>query len=192
MLAIMENYDVDQGISLYRIVTFDRIETIYIYNGGIFVAEQKKTFYITTPIYYPSGKFHIGTAYTTVASDAMARYKRLRGYDVRFLTGMDEHGKKYRKKRKKQDYRRKNMSMELLKLQKKCGNIMDISYDDFIRTTEERHKEVLKRFSRHFSTMAIFIKVNTKDGIVYLVKRISQKRNLTMAIVQIVDVLSKK
>ena len=62
------------------------------------MAEQKKTFYITTPIYYPSGKFHIGTAYTTVASDAMARYKRLRGYDVRFLTGMDEHGQKIQEK----------------------------------------------------------------------------------------------
>ena len=53
---------------------------------------EKKTFYITTPIYYPSGKFNIGTAYTTVASDAIARYKRLRGFDVRFLTGIDEHG----------------------------------------------------------------------------------------------------
>ena len=62
------------------------------------MADQKNTFYITTPIYYPSGKFHIGTAYTTVASDAMARYKRLRGYDVRFLTGMDEHGQKIQEK----------------------------------------------------------------------------------------------
>ena len=60
--------------------------------------ENNKSFYITTPIYYPSGKFHIGTAYTTVASDAMARYKRLRGYDVRFLTGMDEHGQKIQEK----------------------------------------------------------------------------------------------
>jgi len=65
---------------------------------AVLVSEQKKTFYITTPIYYPSGKFHIGTAYTTVASDAIARYKRLRGYDVRFLTGMDEHGQKIQEK----------------------------------------------------------------------------------------------
>ena len=55
---------------------------------------MSEKFYITTPIYYPSGKFHIGTAYTTVATDAMARYKRLRGYDVRMLTGLDEHGQK--------------------------------------------------------------------------------------------------
>ncbi len=59
---------------------------------------EQQTFYITTPIYYPSGKFHIGTAYTTVASDTIARYKRLRGYDVRFLTGMDEHGQKIQEK----------------------------------------------------------------------------------------------
>ena len=59
---------------------------------------SKPTFYITTPIYYPSGRFHIGTAYTTVASDAMARYKRARGFDVRFLTGMDEHGQKIQEK----------------------------------------------------------------------------------------------
>lgn len=59
---------------------------------------EQQTFYITTPIYYPSGKFHIGTAYTTVASDAIARYKRLKGFDVRFLTGMDEHGQKIQEK----------------------------------------------------------------------------------------------
>ena len=60
--------------------------------------KEKETFYITTPIYYPSGKFHIGTAYTTVAADTMARYKRLRGFDVRFQTGMDEHGQKIQEK----------------------------------------------------------------------------------------------
>ncbi len=62
------------------------------------MTEQKKTFYLTTPIYYPSDKLHIGHAYTTVAGDAMARYKRLRGYDVRYLTGTDEHGQKIEKK----------------------------------------------------------------------------------------------
>lgn len=68
----------------------------------VFVNNEKKTFYITTPIYYPSGRFHIGTAYTTVAADTMARYKRLRGFDVRFQTGMDEHGQKIQEKHKKQ------------------------------------------------------------------------------------------
>jgi len=59
---------------------------------------ERKTFYVTTPIYYPSGKLHIGHSYTTVAADAIARYKRMRGYDVMFLTGTDEHGQKNRKK----------------------------------------------------------------------------------------------
>ena len=59
---------------------------------------EKKRFYITTPIYYPSGRLHIGHTYTTVAADAMARYKRFTGYDVRFLTGTDEHGEKIQKK----------------------------------------------------------------------------------------------
>jgi methionyl-tRNA synthetase len=60
--------------------------------------EEKKTFYITTPIYYPSGKLHIGSSYTTIACDAMARYKRLKGFDVFYLTGLDEHGQKIEQK----------------------------------------------------------------------------------------------
>ena len=114
------------------------------------MAEQKKTFYITTPIYYPSGKFHIGTAYTTVASDAMARYKRLRGYDVRFLTGMDEHGQKIQEKAEEAGLPPQQYVDGIAEIAKKVWEIMDISYDDFIRTTEERHKRLLKRFSRHF------------------------------------------
>ena len=61
---------------------------------------KKETFYITTPIYYPSGKLHIGNSYTTIACDAVARYKRLMGFDVFYLTGVDEHGQKIEKKRK--------------------------------------------------------------------------------------------
>ena len=69
-----------------------------IFKGGNTSWEKKKTFYLTTPIYYPSGNLHIGHAYTTVAGDAMARYKRLRGYDVMYLTGTDEHGQKIQQK----------------------------------------------------------------------------------------------
>lgn len=65
--------------------------------------QEKNTFYITTPIYYPSGKLHIGHAYTTVAGDAMARYKRLRGFDVRYLTGTDEHGQKIQQTAEKEN-----------------------------------------------------------------------------------------
>ncbi|MEK4712660.1 methionine--tRNA ligase [Sporosarcina sp. FSL K6-1540] len=114
------------------------------------MADQKKTFYITTPIYYPSGNFHIGTAYTTVASDAMARYKRLRGYDVRFLTGMDEHGQKIQEKAQEAGLPPQEFVDGIAETAKKVWNTMDISYDDFIRTTEERHKVIVEKIFKTF------------------------------------------
>ncbi len=114
------------------------------------MAEQKSTYYITTPIYYPSGKFHIGTAYTTVASDAMARYKRLRGYDVRFLTGMDEHGQKIQEVAEKENLPPQKYVDGIAKIAKDVWSKMDISYDDFIRTTEERHTKNVEKIFKHF------------------------------------------
>lgn len=70
---------------------------------------MKKTFYITTPIYYPSGKFHIGTAYATTLTDCIRRYKELRGFDTYMLTGLDEHGQKIQNVAEKKEYRHKNM-----------------------------------------------------------------------------------
>lgn len=112
--------------------------------------ENNKSFYITTPIYYPSGKFHIGTAYTTVASDAMARYKRLRGYDVRFLTGMDEHGQKIQEKAQEAGLAPQEYVDGIAEAAKKVWDLMDISHDDFIRTTETRHKEGVKKIFQTF------------------------------------------
>ncbi|GLC90381.1 methionine--tRNA ligase [Lysinibacillus piscis] len=114
------------------------------------MSEQQKTFYITTPIYYPSGKFHIGTAYTTVASDTMARYKRLRGYDVRFLTGMDEHGQKIQEKAAEAGKHPQEYVNEIADAAKKLWAMMDISYDDFIQTTEERHTETVEKIFQKF------------------------------------------
>lgn len=111
---------------------------------------EKKTFYITTPIYYPSGKFHIGTAYTTVASDTMARYKRLRGYDVRFLTGMDEHGQKIQEKAKEAGKHPQDYVNEIAEAAKELWRKMDISYDDFIQTTQERHKKSVEKIFQKF------------------------------------------
>ncbi|WP_416143810.1 methionine--tRNA ligase [Planococcus koreensis] len=111
---------------------------------------KNNTFYITTPIYYPSGKFHIGTAYTTVASDAMARYKRLKGFDVRFLTGMDEHGQKIEEKAKEAGKAPQAFVDEMAEAAKKVWSVMDISYDDFIRTTEERHKKSVEKIFQTF------------------------------------------
>ena len=112
--------------------------------------ENNKSFYITTPIYYPSGKFHIGTAYTTVASDAMARYKRLRGYDVRFLTGMDEHGQKIQEKAQEAGLAPQEYVDGIAEAAKKVWDLMDISHDDFIRTTETRHKEGVEKIFQTF------------------------------------------
>ncbi|WP_088105951.1 methionine--tRNA ligase [Halalkalibacter urbisdiaboli] len=108
------------------------------------MTNEKKTFYITTPIYYPSDKLHIGHAYTTVAGDAMARYKRLRGYEVLYLTGTDEHGQKIEQKASDKGQTPQEFVDEIVSGIQKLWKKLDISYDDFIRTTEERHKVVVE------------------------------------------------
>ena len=107
--------------------------------------EKLNTFYITTPIYYPSGNLHIGHAYTTVAGDAMARYKRMRGYDVMYLTGTDEHGQKIQQKAEEKGISPQEYVDGMIRDIKILWNKLDISYDDFIRTTEERHKKVVEK-----------------------------------------------
>lgn len=108
-------------------------------------SEGKKTFYITTPIYYPSDKLHIGHAYTTVAGDAMARYKRLKGFDVRYLTGTDEHGQKIQQKAEEKGVSPQQFVDGIVAGIKALWDKLDISYDDFIRTTEERHKKSVQK-----------------------------------------------
>lgn len=106
---------------------------------------SKKTFYITTPIYYPSGKLHIGHAYTTVAGDAMARYKRLQGFDVFYLTGTDEHGQKIQRKAEELNVSPQQYLDDIVIGIKDLWKKLDISYDDFIRTTESRHKDIVEK-----------------------------------------------
>ncbi|MEH7108286.1 methionine--tRNA ligase [Bacillus sp. JJ1764] len=106
---------------------------------------EKKTFYLTTPIYYPSGNLHIGHAYTTVAGDAMARYKRMRGYDVMYLTGTDEHGQKIQQKAGEANVTPQQYVDGIVAGIKELWQKLDISYDDFIRTTEDRHKQVVEK-----------------------------------------------
>ncbi|MBO8157654.1 MAG: methionine--tRNA ligase [Bacillaceae bacterium] len=110
---------------------------------------ENKTFYITTPIYYPSGNLHIGHAYTTVAGDAMARYKRLRGYDVMYLTGTDEHGQKIQRKAKEKGVTPQQYVDEIVSGIQELWKKLDISNDDFIRTTQERHKKVVEKIFAH-------------------------------------------
>lgn len=106
---------------------------------------ERKTFYITTPIYYPSDKLHIGHAYTTVAADAMARYKRLRGYEVMFLTGTDEHGQKIERRAKEAGLTPQQFTDRIVESIRALWDKLEISYDDFIRTTEDRHKRVVEQ-----------------------------------------------
>ena len=104
----------------------------------------KKPYYITTPIYYPSTKLHIGNTYTTVAADALARYKRLTGYDVMFLTGTDEHGQKIQRIAEEKGITPKEHVDEIVKGIKDLWKIMNISYDKFIRTTDDYHMKAVQ------------------------------------------------
>ena len=106
---------------------------------------NKKTFYITTPIYYPSGNPHIGHTYTTVACDSIARYKRMQGYDVMFLTGTDEHGQKIEEKAKERGITPKQYVDEIVAIFKKLWEYMNISYDRYIRTTDDYHVESVQK-----------------------------------------------
>ena len=110
--------------------------------------EKKEKFYITTPIYYPSDKLHIGHTYCTVATDAMARYKRLRGYDVMFLTGTDEHGQKIENRAKEAGITPKQFVDQIVEGERgvlDLWKLMNISYDRFIRTTDEYHVKAIQR-----------------------------------------------
>ena len=106
---------------------------------------EKKPFYITTPIYYPSGNPPIGHCYTTVACDSIARYRRMQGYDVMFLTGTDEHGLKIEQKAAEKGVTPKEYVDEIVKTFKKLWSYMNISYDRYIRTTDDYHIETVQK-----------------------------------------------
>ena len=106
---------------------------------------NKGKFYITTPIYYPSGNPHIGHCYTTVACDSIARYKRMQGYDVMFLTGTDEHGLKIETKAAEKGVTPKQYVDEIVAIFKNLWEFMGISYDRYIRTTDDYHVESVQK-----------------------------------------------
>lgn len=106
---------------------------------------KKKPFYITTPIYYPSGNPHIGHCYTTVACDSIARYRRMQGFDVMFLTGTDEHGLKIEQKAAEKGITPKQYVDEIVEIFKKLWSFMNISYDRYIRTTDDYHVETVQK-----------------------------------------------
>lgn len=106
---------------------------------------KKKPFYITTPIYYPSGNPHIGHCYTTVACDSIARYRRMQGFDVMFLTGTDEHGLKIEQKAAEKGITPKQYVDEIVEIFKSLWSFMNISYDRYIRTTDDYHIETVQK-----------------------------------------------
>ena len=118
---------------------------------------QKKPYYITTPIYYPSGNPHIGHCYTTVACDSIARYRRMQGYDVMFLTGTDEHGLKIEQKAAEKGVTPKEYVDEIVEHFKSLWNFMNVSYDRYIRTTDDYHiKTVQKIFKELYDKGYIY------------------------------------
>ncbi len=114
------------------------------------MSSEKKTFYITTPIYYPSGNMHIGHAYTTVAADTMARFKKLQGFDTYFLTGTDEHGQKIEKKAAENGVTPLEYVDKIVAETKELWKLLDIEYDDFIRTSQDRHVRIVQKIFRKF------------------------------------------
>ena len=119
--------------------------------------EKQKKFYITTPIYYPSANFHIGHCYTTIIADAIARYKRLKGYDVFFQTGTDEHGQKIEKKAEEAGVTPKEYVDKIIEDAKDLWKSLDISYDYFIRTTDSDHeRRVQKIFKKLYDNGDIY------------------------------------
>lgn len=119
--------------------------------------EKKEKYYVTTPIYYPSADLHIGHTYCTVMADAIARFKRLQGYDVMFLTGTDEHGQKIQKIADENHTTPQAYVDHVVDGIKKLWETMEISYDDFIRTTEERHiKNVQEIFMKMYEKGDIY------------------------------------
>ena len=125
--------------------------------GGSKLSERKH-FYITTPIYYPSDNLHIGHAYTTVAADCIARFKRMQGYDVFYLTGTDEHGQKIEKAALAKGKQPQVYVDEIVANIKSLWDTMLITHDDFIRTTEKRHEEVVQRiFQKVYDQGDIFL-----------------------------------
>ncbi len=111
---------------------------------------EKKKFYITTPIYYPSGNMHIGHTYTTVAADTMTRFKKMTGYDAYFLTGTDEHGQKIERKAQEAGVTPQAFVDKIVAETKDLWKLMNIEYDDFIRTTDERHEKIVQKIFKQF------------------------------------------
>ena len=137
-----------------------------------------KRYYVTTPIYYVNGAPHIGHAYTSIAADVMARWKRLDGFDVFFLTGTDEHGQKVEKAARDAGMDPQSFTDRISADFRDMAVKMGVSFDDWIRTTEERHKVVVRRTVASGSRpAATSISATTKAGTPFAMKHSMTRRN---------------
>lgn len=142
---------------------------------------EKEKFYITTAIAYTSRKPHIGNSYEIVLTDAIARYKRLQGYDVFMLTGTDEHGQKIEEYAEKAGVTPKEYVDKVSGEIREICDLLNTSYDKFIRTTDPYHEKSFKRFSRNYMTKAIFTKVITRVCIAPLANHSGPRASLLTA-----------
>ena len=151
---------------------------------------SNKSFYITTPIYYPSAKLHIGHAYCTTIADAVARFHRLAGEDVFFLTGSDEHGQKIQEKAEAEGIKPIEYTDKIVAGFQNLWKLLNISNDDFIRTTQPRHEKVVQE---KCTTRGIFTRDLTRDCTVLHVRAFGQSFSwMKMAVAQIADALLRK
>jgi len=131
---------------------------------------MSKNFYVTTPIYYVNGDPHVGSAYTTIAADVLARYKKTMGYDVFFLTGSDEHGQKVEEKAIEMGYTPQEWTDKMSVRFKEMWEKLNIDNNDFIRTTEDRHKKAVQKIFKRYMTMEIYTRDLMRGNIVFHVK----------------------
>jgi methionyl-tRNA synthetase len=144
-----------------------------------------KNFYITTPIYYPSAKPHLGHAYSSIVADFFARFKKIQGYKVFFLTGTDEHGQKIQRAAKKRGMDPLSFCDEISKTFRDLSKTLNLSNTDFIRTTEERHKKTVQYLWSELQKMVIFIYQNIQVGIQFQMKLFTMKMKLKKKTVSI-------
>ena len=149
---------------------------------------SKTPYYITTAITYTSGKPHIGNTYEIILADSIARYKRMEGYDVFFQTGTDEHGQKVELKAEEKGVTPKEFVDDVAGEIRRIWDLMNTSYDKFIRTTDADHEKQVQKIFKKLYEKAIFIKVSMKDFTVLLVNPFLQRASLKMENVLTADV----
>lgn len=150
--------------------------------------QSKGPFYMTTAIAYTSGKPHIGNTYEIVLADSIARFRRQEGYDVFFQTGTDEHGQKIELKAEEAGITPKEFVDKTSAEIKRIWDLMNTSYDKFIRTTDDYHENRYRRYSRSYMIREIYTKAHMKVCIAHLVNPSGQSHSLLMANVRTVDV----